>query len=162
VAADFARILEELAAERVRYVLVGGLAAMEHGSSQLTDDFDLCYDRSRDNLERLSRVLLRLKATLRGAPKDLPFKPDVPTLHAGLNFTFSTVAGDLDILGEMDGVGGYENANQGASDVDTYGVRVRVLGLDDLIRAKKAAGRPKDKAHLLELEELKRLKRKRS
>ena len=102
--------------------------------------------------------MLGLRVTLRGAPADLPFKPDARTLKAGLNFTFDTLAGSLDILGELSGVGGYPAINRNAVDAMVFGVRVRVISLEDLIRAKKAAGRVKDRLHLLELEELKRMK----
>ena len=157
---DFKRILVALAAEEVRYLVVGGMAVIEYGGASFTQDLDLCYERSDGNLRRLANVLVTLKAALRGAPPGLPFKPDAPTLKAGLNFTLTTEAGDLDILGELEGVGGYEDLAARATRAAIYGVRVRVIGQEDLIRATKAAGRPKVKLHLLELEELKKLRKR--
>lgn len=157
---DFKRILVALAAEDVRHLVVGGMAVIEYGGASFTQDLDLCYERSDDNLKRLAKVLIALKASLRGAPEGLPFKPDAPTLKAGLNFTLTTEAGSLDVLGELAGVGGYEELIPRASTAKIYGVKVRVIGLEDLIRAKRAAGRPKDKLHLLELEELRKLKKR--
>ena len=159
---DFEQIVLRLVAEEVRFVVVGGMAAISHGSATVTQDLDICYERSKGNLERLSKVLIGLHATLRGAPKGLPFKPDAATLEAGLNFTFDTSAGAFDVLGEMAGLGGYPDIASRAVQGDLLGSRVLILDLDDLIRAKKVAGRPKDKLHLLELEDLRRLKRKRS
>ena len=158
--ADFKTLLEALAAEKVRYVVIGGMAAIEHGAAILTSDLDLCYERSPENLQRLAKVLAGLKVTLRGAPKDLPFRMDAETLQAGLNFTFDSVAGPVDTLGEVQGVGGFAEVDAHAIDARVYGVRVRVMGLDDLIRAKKSAGRRKDKLQLLELEDLLRIKKK--
>jgi Nucleotidyl transferase AbiEii toxin, Type IV TA system len=96
-------LLDVLVAHAVDFVLIGGLAAIIHGSARATFDLDIAYDRSRDNLERLSTALEELGATLRGAPADLAFRPDPETLRAGLNFTFSTTSGPLDVLGEPAG-----------------------------------------------------------
>jgi hypothetical protein len=73
----------------------------------LVGDLDLCYARDRANLEHLAAALTPFRPTLRGAPAGLPFRLDAETLHSGLNFTLSTEAGDLDLLGELTGVGGY-------------------------------------------------------
>lgn len=160
MSADYKAILRALDAEGVRYVLVGGLAAIALGGAHVTDDMDICYDRSDDNLHRLARVLLGFRARLRGAPAGLPFRPDAATLKAGLNFTFSTSVGDVDALGELEKVGGYEALHLRAEPMELYGVKVQVISLEDLIKAKKAAGRPKDKLHLLELEELRKLRKR--
>src|SRR5262249_50437903 len=95
---------------------------------------------------------------LRGAPAGLPFKLDVPTLQSGLNFTLVTDHGDLDLLGEVSGIGRYEQVLAQSDELEVFGLKVRVLSIDGLIAAKKAAGRAKDQAHLLELEELKNLR----
>lgn len=88
----------------------------------------------------------------RGAPPGLPFIFDEGTLRAGLNFTLSTTAGDIDLLGSLDGVGPYENAIVHAAWIEVGGNRVAVLSLIDLIAAKRAAGRPKDFEAIAELE----------
>jgi hypothetical protein len=83
----------------------------------------------------------------------VPFLLDAKTLHAGDRFTFATDVGPLDIMGAPDGVpGGFEELDRTASDVDLGdGFVVRVTALEDLMRMKRAAGRPKD---LIELEVL--------
>ena len=93
----------------VAFVLIGGVAGIALGSSLATFDLDICYERSRPNLERLVQALRELHATLRGAPPDLPFRLDARTLAAGDSFTFSTDAGDLDCLGTPTGTAGYES-----------------------------------------------------
>ncbi|HEV8683101.1 MAG TPA: hypothetical protein VGS09_10070 [Actinomycetota bacterium] len=145
------RILRELHDEGVKFVVIGGIGAAALGSPSLTDDLDICYERSRENLERLSRVLFRLGAKLRGAPDDIPFKPDAPTLATGDHFTFVTDAGDFDCLGTPSGSRGYADLVERASLVDMDGVDALVASVDDLIRMKQAAGRPKD---LIEVEVL--------
>ncbi|MEX0625701.1 MAG: hypothetical protein WD402_04070 [Chloroflexota bacterium] len=111
-------------------------------------DVDLCYARDRANLEALSAALIELHATLRGAPEDLPFRLDARTLEAGDAFTFVTDAGDLDILGTPAGVAGFDELALNATELDLDGVKVRVAAIDDLIRMKQAAARPRDLAHL--------------
>ena len=146
---DPIHILRRLQAHKVQFVLVGGLAAKAHGSPTLTVDIDICYARDRDNLERLAAVLGELGATLRGAPPDLPFHPDRRTLERGDVFTFTTGHGDLDILGTPSGTSGFDDLNANAEDaVLDDDLVVRVASLDDLIRMKRAAGRPKDRVEL--------------
>jgi hypothetical protein len=145
--------LEALAARRVRFVVIGGFASQLRGSPSLTGDTDVCYARDRQNLERLARGLRDLEATLRGAPSDVPFRLDGRTLEAGDHFTFDTTAGALDILGTPSGIpGGYDELERASDEMEIApGLSVKVASIDDLIRMKRAAGRPKD---LIEVEVL--------
>lgn len=146
---DPVHILRRLQAHRVRFVLVGGLAAKAHGSPTLTVDIDICYARDPDNLESLAAALGELGAKLRGAPSDLPFHPDRPTLERGDTFTFTTEHGDLDILATPSGTAGYDDLAANAEEALLgEALVVRVACLDDLIRMKRAAGRPKDRVEL--------------
>lgn len=154
--ADFQTLLHRLTGENVKFIVIGGMAMVSHGSAFITADLDLCYDRSDANLEALAKALSPLHPYLRGAPPGLPFRLDGPTLKAGLNFTLTTDAGDLDLLGEVKGVGRYEDALSGAIEHEIYQRAVRIMGVDDLIRAKEAAGREKDRIHLKELRALKK------
>ena len=155
---DFERLLQALAAGGVEYILVGGLAANAHGAIRTTRDVDIVYARSRANLERLATTLAPLRPYLRGAPPGLPFRLDVPTLESGLNFTLTTDLGELDLLGDVSGGGGYDNLLADSETLDLFGVSCRCLGLDALIRVKRAAGRPKDFEALAELEALRQEK----
>jgi hypothetical protein len=138
----------------VEFVVVGRLAAVVHGSAHVTYDVDVCYNRSPDNLERLSHTLAQIRPVLRGAPPVLPFRLDLPTLKAGLNFTPATELGALDLLGEVSGLGGFREALAASDAVELFDRTVRVLSLPALIAAKKAAGRGKDLLIVPELEAL--------
>ena len=156
MAADFPRLLEALAQHKVDYVIVGGVALVLHGSSRVTQDLDICYARHPANLAALAAALSAFRPTLRGAPPDLPFRVDAATLNSGLNFTLSSDAGDIDLLGELSGVGGYDALAASAETMDLYGRQVRVMDLDALERAKRAAGRLKDLADLAEIVEIRK------
>ncbi len=136
----------------IECVIVGGVAATLHGSSLTTRDLDVCYSRSPLNLIRITDALRSVKARLRGAPEGLPFVLDEETLRRGLNFTFQTNVGDVDLLGEMAGVGGYGEATENADVMELFGFQFKVLSLPKLIAAKRAAGRTKDLLVIPELE----------
>jgi hypothetical protein len=148
---QFASLLQRLARAHVEFVVIGGLAVLTHGHIRATVDLDVCYARTPENLQRIVDALAPLHPRLRGAPEGLPFFFDVQTLRNGLNFTLATDEGEVDLLGEVTGVGGYNDLALQALTTEAFGVEVRLMSLQDLIRSKAAAGRPKD---LLDLEAL--------
>jgi len=144
----------------VEFVVIGGVAMGLQGSAHLTKDIDFCYARTPKNIERLAKALEPYHPVLRGAPPDLPFRFDAKTIASGLNFTLSTDLGDLDFLGEVSGLGFFQDV-LGESDVrNVGGVDCRVLSLEGLIKSKVAAGRPRDLYVLPELRGLNELKKK--
>jgi predicted nucleotidyltransferase len=149
---DFERILTSLRSADVSFVIVGGVAATVHGSARLTSDVDIVYERSRANIERLVHALTPLKPYLRGAPAGLPFRFDAETVRRGLNFTLTTDAGPMDVLGEIAGVGDYSAVFAVSEELALYGAPYRCINLDALIVSKRAAGRPKDIEAVAELE----------
>lgn len=132
----------------VRFVVIGGVAGATHGSPSVTQDLDICYERSPDNIEHLVAALRSIHARLRGVDDDVRFSLDADTLAAGDHFTFVTDFGDLDCLGIPAGTLGYDDLVRNAIDVDLDGFAVSVASIDDLIRMKRAAGRPRDLAEL--------------
>lgn len=154
MAADFSTIVGVLAKADVDVIVIGGLAAQAHGSSRLTQDTDLLYRRTADNIDRLTAALLPYAPYLRGAPPGLPFRFDPRTVQHGLNFTLQTTLGDINLLGEVAGGGSYEAARPHAVRLPVFGQDVLVIDLPWLIRAKRAAGRPKDLEAIAELEAL--------
>lgn len=148
---DPLRLIRELNDAGVRYIVIGAFAGRLLGSPTLTRDLDICCARDRTNLHLLAGVLRKLHARLRGVDEELPFQLDARTLLAGDSFTFVTDAGDFDVLGTPGGTAGYDDLARTAIETDLDGLLVFVTSLDDLIRMKKAAGRPKD---LIEVEVL--------
>jgi len=136
-------ILEVLDRHGVNFVVIGGLAGIAHGSAYNTEDVDVAYERSEENLSKLAGALVELSATLRGAPPGLPFQLDAPTLGAGMNFTFETRFGSLD-LGEPAGAPRYEDLRRAGASTALWGIAIRVASLDHLIAMKEAAARPRD------------------
>jgi predicted nucleotidyltransferase len=151
---DLERALRELQRAGVEFIIVGGVAAAIHGSARLTQDLDIVYARTPGNLDRLVGALAPHHVYLRGAPPGLPFRWDAETLRRGLNFTLTTALGDLDLLGEIVGGGGYDALLPHSQVVAVAGVEYRCLGLARLIHVKRAAGRPKDLEAVAELEAL--------
>jgi predicted nucleotidyltransferase len=144
-------LLKEFHRLGVEFVIIGGMAAVAHGSAYLTLDLDLCYSRKTENLEKLAQALAPFHPLLRGAP---PFSLDTAALNSGLNFTLTTDLGDLDLLGEVAGFGGYAEVSSASQELELYGTPCKVLSLQGLIKSKKAAGRAKDLRLLPELEAL--------
>lgn len=153
-------MLGELVAKRVRFVVVGGLAAAAHGSSRITNDLDICYDADRKNIDVLATVLGGWKAYPRGVEQGLPFIMDSRTLRGAPILTLTTTEGDIDVMDRIAGIGAYPDVRKHSEGISALGVNFRVLDVRSLIKAKRAAGRPRDFEHLPELEALLALRNK--
>jgi hypothetical protein len=155
---DAETLIQRLVNHQIEFVLIGGLAMRVQGSAHITEDLDICYQRTPENIVTIAAAFEPLHPYLRGVPPGLPFRLDVPTIQSGLNFTLVTDLGDVDLLGEVSGIGFYEQALAQSEPWKIFGVTVQVLSLDGLINSKKAAARKKDQSHILELEELKKMR----
>ena len=156
---DYKALLDALAEKRVDFVVIGAIAMVLHGSSRVTRDLDICYSRELSNLRALSAALKPFRPTLRGAPATLPFVLDADTLRSGLNFTLTCDAGDIDLIGEVTGIGAFPVVKRLSESMTVYHRAIQVLSLDGLERAKRAAGRLKDLTDLAEIIELQKRKR---
>ena len=148
---ELARRLSEAG---VDFVIVGGVAIRAHGGNYVTEDLDICYSRTNTNLRKIADVLAPLDPKPRDLPPGLPYVFDWTTLQHGTNFTFETSMGDIDLLGEVKAVGGFDDLVVDSLKIDLDGHETYILSVPALIRAKRAAGRPKDKAGLQVLEAL--------
>ncbi|MBF8299919.1 MAG: hypothetical protein HW394_289 [Acidobacteria bacterium] len=153
-ATDFPALIKLLTAGEVEFIVIGGVAAIIHGSAHITIDLDVLYGRTRGNIERLAVALAPIHPYLRGAPDGLPFRFDAATIERGLNFTLQTTLGDIDLLGEVTGGGSYDQLAPEAETVPLEGHVFRCVSLRRLIALKRAAGRPKDLNVIAELEAL--------
>jgi transcriptional regulator with XRE-family HTH domain len=146
------KLLRALHDENVEFIVAGGVAARASGSAHVTQDLDVSYARNDANLARLVRALRPLKPYLLGASPGLPFEWSADTLRTGLNFTLTTTAGDINLLGEITGGGSYENLLHHTIVATVYGRDTLILNLEWLIKVKRAAGRPRDLEVIAELE----------
>ncbi|BBZ13313.1 hypothetical protein [Mycobacterium branderi] len=153
---DLPRILEVLHRNKVAYILIGGLAAVYHGSPFPTEDADITPQMDRRNLDKLADALRELNARVRtdSEPGGLPFRCDGEALAAAQIWNLTTDAGDLDVTFKPSGTDGYADLRRDAARVHLYGVEVRIASLSDVIRSKQAANRPKDQRTLPTLREI--------
>jgi hypothetical protein len=149
--------IQSLADNDVDFVIVGGVAIRIHSSAYVTLDLDFCYSRTKENLVKIVSALSRFNPRPRDFPKELLYFFDERSLQNATNFTFETDIGDIDLLGEVAGVGSYSEVEKDSVIFELYDRNVRVLSIDALINAKRAAGRAKDLLVLPELEALREI-----
>ena len=144
---DPSGLLSALVQNDVRFVVIGGVAGTLHGSTTLTADLDILFERNASNVDRLAKVLVELHAVRRDLPEDVKAPIDARALRNGTNFLLSTDLGDLDCISETASGGfTYEQIVPTAERVRIgRELVVLVAALDELIRMKRATGRPKDR-----------------
>jgi len=150
------RIIAALNDRQVDYVVIGGMGAILHGAPvPPTQDIDITPDNARKNLGRLAAALRDLGATLRapGTNDRVTIPLDERTFISMITMTFHTDAGPFDVSLRPDGTEGYPDLVRSAVIIDFHGRPVPVAALEDIIRSKDAAGRPKDRAVLPDLRE---------
>lgn len=157
--ANFSYFIPRFSELQIEFILVGGGAAIAHGSATTTYDVDFLYARNLPNLKKIVQALAPVSPYLRGVPVGLPFVWDEQTLRSGLNFTLTTTQGDIDLLGEVTGGGTFEQVQPSCEQMELFGHPVITVTLQTLIRLKRAAGRPKD---LIAIAELTRILQERS
>jgi hypothetical protein len=140
----------------VRCVLIGGLAAVLHGSPLTTVDVDVCPEESPENLERLAGALRELDARIRtpDTAAGVSFPRDAAFLKGVRMLNLSTRYGDLDLSFQPAGTSGFADLSRGALDVKIGTAKIAVASLEDVIRSKQAANRPKDQRALPVLRQL--------
>jgi hypothetical protein len=149
-------MLAVLRDHEVRFVLIGGFAAVTHGSPLPTEDVDITPEQSEDNLARLSAALKDMGAQVRaeGVEGGLPFSYDASSLAAVGVWNLVTPYGEFDISFVPTGTRGFVDLDGDAQTMDVGGVPTRVASLADIIRSKQAANRPKDQRVLPVLREI--------
>ena len=146
---DFIELLCRLADNKVQFVLVGGLAAAAYGSPQLTQDIDICIQLSIQNLENLKYALAGLHPVHRMHPSKPKFEDVGEKLKSFRNIYLDTDIGQLDCLGEIKGIGSFEDVMDNSGTIELRGKTIHILSLEALIKSKEALGRPKDKGSVL-------------
>ena len=144
---DAQEILRVLVTHQVDFLVVGAVAVQAHGYIRSTLDLDVVVRPTALNLSRLAEALADLEAEPRNArvrmrladPHWLKRAPVVPLV---------TRAGWIDVLNVETTGRPYDELLAGALTIELRGLRVAVAGLSDLIRMKRAAGRPQDLADI--------------
>jgi len=143
---DYRDMLQALADEKARFLLVGAYALAAHGYPRATVDIDIWVMPSPDNAEAVLRAVKRFGAPLENVSKSDLQKDDTV-------FQIGVAPRRIDIITGASGLQ-FEEAFEHSAEVDLQGIQVRILSLDDLIRNKRASGRTKDLADAEALESL--------
>lgn len=135
-------LLERLRAHQVEFVIIGGLCVVIHGAPMVTQDVDICCRLGAENLRRLEAAVKDLHPVHRMTPNRLPFELDDRLCHDLKNVYLRTDLGILDCLGEVTGVGSYDDALR--QSVPCLSGRFRMLNMEAILAAKAATGRRRD------------------
>lgn len=158
---DLGRLIAAFDRNGVEYLLCGGAAAAAYGAGRPTEDADCVVRREKSNLDRLARAMRELNARLRvdrmtdDEARLLPVVLDGRTLADLSITTWTTDAGPFDVLAGLEASDGrlvtYEELAQRATRLQGDGFSIHAAALEDIIRAKERANRPKDREALPEL-----------
>ena len=158
------RLIEGLADAGVAFVVVGMVAGQLYGSRVATYDLDVVYDTNEENVTRVSEYLLGLDPYVKETWPNEGVASDFTrsVLMSERSLSIGTTEGEIDLLHRIDGIGEYTSAlAQSTPFVLGNGKQIRVLTLTALIAAKRASNREKDRLHIIELEAIAELERKR-
>jgi len=147
-------LTRRLVEAKVEFVLIGGFAAVAHGSTLVTRDVDICCRFSEANLRRIQKALRALHPVHRSRP-DLHLDLTPAQCTRLKNLCLKTDLGALDSLGEVLGVGDYDTVLSQSIEVELPFGRCRILDIDALIRAKEAMDRDHDRITVRQLKEIK-------
>jgi hypothetical protein len=148
---DLESLLHRLIQGEVEFVVVGGFAAVAHGVSLPTQDVDVCCRFTPENLLRLQGAIADLHPVHRMVPMRPLLRLTMETCAGLRNLYLDTDGGQLDCLGEVLGVGNYQDVEAQSVSVELAGGVCRILSIDALIRAKEAMGRQRDREAALQL-----------
>jgi predicted nucleotidyltransferase len=149
-------LLELLVKSDIDFVLIGGYAGVVYGSSIVTKDIEICAVLGPDNIKKIRESLKDYKPKHRMTANKLSLMDHPSDLNTVKNLYIETELGVLDIISDVSGVGDFEKLKENAIEITIYGHKCKVISIEDLIKTKKALGRPKD---LLAVEELQKLKK---
>lgn len=156
---DPERLITVLSRHRVKFVLIGALAARLHGFPRLTADADITPADDKRNLERLAAALKDLDAKVytESVPEGLAFDRSATALGRARMWNLVTTAGRLDIAFLPAGTRGYEDLAKGAEKFEAFGVHFLAASVEDIIRSKEATGRAKDEEDVVILQAMRRI-----
>jgi predicted nucleotidyltransferase len=151
---DFKDLLQLLGNGGVRFLVVGGYAVMKYTEPYHTKDLDIWIEPTPENANRVLEVLRRFGAPGHQVTVDDLTNPD-------LIYQIGVEPVRVDIMSGVSGLK-FEEAWEHRVETDYGGVVAPVLSIDDIIAAKKATGRAKDRIQARELQRAKSELSKRS
>jgi len=155
---DLSKLLNLLLENELDFVLIGGFAAVVHGSTMVTQDLDICSTLTVENIEKLREMLAPYNPTHRmNREANLSFLEHPKDLSGLNNIYLDTELGVLDILSETQPAGDFETLKKNAIEIQIYGHTCKVISIDDLIKVKTKMKRPKDIQAVQELLKIKKL-----
>jgi hypothetical protein len=148
-------LFQALARHGVEYVTVGGVAIQAHGAQRFTQDLDVVTATSKDNMDRLAAALSEVDARILGPDGQRSRStPNAAMLASGDQWHLVTSFGRLDVLTLPVHLGSFADVRARAYDVPLGDVTVPIAHRDDLLRMKRASGRPQDLEDVRLLESL--------
>ena len=155
---DLKKLLETLLENKIDFVLIGGFAAVVHGSTLVTQALDICMAMSDYNVENLRKILKDYDPWHRMNRKARLSFLEHPKTTEGLNNIYlQTDLGILDILSETQPAGNFETIKKNSIEIPLYGHKCKIISIDDLIKVKEKMNRPKDVQAVIELKKIREL-----
>lgn len=148
---DSAELLKQLLINKIEFVLVGGYAAVAYGVNTLTQDVDICFHFTPENITKLLQTLAPYQPVHRRLSDSLPITQSVEDLTKFKNLYLNTNLGRLDLLGIVGNLGNYEQIGDRTETIDLFGYPCKILDIPSLIQSKAYMGRPKDQQVIIEL-----------
>ncbi len=152
--ANLEALLGRLVKHDVDFVIIGAYASVVHGATLVTHDVDICCSFTSRNLLKLQNAMAGLHPVHRLTPKRLPLQLTPAHCRGLKNLYLETDLGVIDCLGEVLGLGGFPVVKRQSVIINLDFGKCRVLGLEALIKAKRAMNRPRDREAIVQLEAL--------
>jgi hypothetical protein len=152
--ASFGWMLARLKLADIKFVVVGGLAAVAAGSNKIPDSLEICYESSSENIAALAKLLKKWKGYPRGIGAGLPFLMNKRQLKATPVITLATYRGSIDVFGTVKGVGGYAECKRRSTQLEAFEIPLNVLKMEAVIESKRASGNSREQQEVAELEGL--------
>ncbi len=146
-APEFTEILRVLSHHEVKFILVGGLAAIIQGAPVFTFDLDIVFPKTDENLPRLLAALQEIDARYVD-PAGRHIVPDVDKLATLRLHRLTTTLGPMDVMETIGHGLSYADLIGDTQVMEVAGVDVQILGLKTIILSKEQANREKDRATL--------------
>ena len=153
---DLQALLKLLVHSPLDFVLVGGFAAVLHGSNQTTRDIDVCVIHSPEQVTLLRDFLKPFHPRHRMENPQRSFFDIPEDVSQEQDFHLATDLGPLDLISHIEGVGGFYDVLKNSGEIEIYGGKCRLISIEDLIKSKKALGRHRDLVTAMELEAIRK------